>query len=311
MKRIETSTKASDLFGPGKHGFTDGDPVNGVLATRLNAEFFNQVQEEIASVIEGYGGELDGSNRQQLLQAIQSAIAAIPPIPEARTHQAGLVELATQTETETGTSETRAVTPKALKKRLDDLSQELAQVYATVNAAGLVELATQSEVNTGTSDSRAVTPKTLAQKLDTLHFIPPGAVMYFAMNTPPEGWLLCDGRAVSRTTYADLFEAIGTTFGSGSGYSSFKLPELRGEFIRGWNSGRNVDSGRSFGSAQSDAFKSHRHVTYTEGGQARTYSTYGAVTGNSYRNTLTSYTNSVGGSETRPRNVALLPCIKT
>ena len=162
MKRIETSTKASDLFGPGKHGFTDGDPVNGVLATRLNAEFFNQVQEEIASVIEGYGGELDGSNRQQLLQAIQSAIAAIPPIPEARTHQAGLVELATQTETETGTSETRAVTPKALKKRLDDLSRELAQIYATVSKPGLVELATQSEVNTGTSDSRVVTPKTLA-----------------------------------------------------------------------------------------------------------------------------------------------------
>jgi phage-related tail fiber protein len=50
--------------------------------------------------------------------------------------------------------------------------------------------------------------------------------------------------------YADLFTAIGTTFGSGDGWGTFNLPDLRGEFIRGWSHGREVDKGRAFGSFQ-------------------------------------------------------------
>jgi microcystin-dependent protein len=57
---------------------------------------------------------------------------------------------------------------------------------------------------------------------------PPGAVIAFAGSTPPTGWLLCDGSAVSRTTYSGLFQSIGITWGSGDGVTTFNLPDLRG-----------------------------------------------------------------------------------
>ena len=53
---------------------------------------------------------------------------------------------------------------------------------------------------------------------------PTGAVMAFAGSSAPEGWLVCDGSAVSRTTYADMFAVIGTTYGSGDGSTTFNLP---------------------------------------------------------------------------------------
>ncbi|MGJ0288988.1 phage tail protein [Aliarcobacter cryaerophilus] len=65
----------------------------------------------------------------------------------------------------------------------------------------------------------------------------------------PEGYLLCNGQEVSRATYKDLFDVIGTTYGSTSG-TTFKVPDLRGEFIRGFDGGRGVDSGRVFGTYQ-------------------------------------------------------------
>lgn len=89
--------------------------------------------------------------------------------------------------------------------------------------------------------------------------VPSGAVQYFAMDTAPSGWLKADGSAVSRSTYSSLFSAIGTTFGSGDGSSTFNLPDLRGEFLRGWDDGREIDDGRSFGSFQEDEIKSHTH----------------------------------------------------
>lgn len=71
MKRISTSTKALDLFGPGKHGFKNGDLANGIQPTNLDSDWFNQVQEEISRVIEGGGLVLDGNVKTQLLQAIR------------------------------------------------------------------------------------------------------------------------------------------------------------------------------------------------------------------------------------------------
>jgi hypothetical protein len=77
MKRIDTTTKAVDLFGAGKPGFKDGDPVSGTPSTQLNALWFNNVQEEIANVIESTGVVLDPSHRDQLLTAIQSMIGGV------------------------------------------------------------------------------------------------------------------------------------------------------------------------------------------------------------------------------------------
>lgn len=90
--------------------------------------------------------------------------------------------------------------------------------------------------------------------------VPPGAVMHFARTTAPSGWLKCNGAAISRTTYDALFAAIGTTFGAGDGFTTFNLPDLRGEFIRGWDDGRGVDGGRAMGSRQAGAIQSHSHT---------------------------------------------------
>ncbi len=80
--------------------------------------------------------------------------------------------------------------------------------------------------------------------------VPAGMVNAFAGATAPAGYLICDGSAVSRTTYADLFAVIGTTYGAGDGSTTFNLPDLRGEFIRGFDAGRGVDNGRTLGSWQ-------------------------------------------------------------
>ena len=90
--------------------------------------------------------------------------------------------------------------------------------------------------------------------------VPIGSVFNLATTTVPTGFLECNGAAVSRSTYASLFAAISTTWGSGDGSSTFNLPDLRGQFVRGWDNSAGVDSGRSFASSQSDQNKSHNHT---------------------------------------------------
>ena len=63
--------------------------------------------------------------------------------------------------------------------------------------------------------------------------IPAGILVQFAGSTAPDGWLICDGSAVSRTTYSSLFDAIATTYGLGDGSSTFNLPDLRGRMPLG------------------------------------------------------------------------------
>ena len=155
---------------------------------------------------------------------------------------------------------------------------------------------------------------------------PSGAVMAFARTTAPTGWLKCDGSAVSRSTYAALFAEVGTAFGAGDGSSTFNLPDLRGEFIRGFDDGRGIDAGRAFASVQSSDNKAHDHMVFADadsGGNYTTGTNYAGrwVPGNDNNmrtnqigvNTPPSIglTSQSGGSESRPRNVALLYCIKT
>lgn len=63
--------------------------------------------------------------------------------------------------------------------------------------------------------------------------VPTGTVVSYAGSTAPAGWLLCDGLAINRTTYANLFAAIGSTYGNGNGSSTFNLPDLRGRIVFG------------------------------------------------------------------------------
>ena len=134
---------------------------------------------------------------------------------------------------------------------------------------------------------------------------PAGSILITAAGYPPVGYLTANGAAVSRTAYANLFAAIGTTYGAGDGSSTFNLPDLRGEFIRGWDDGRGVDVGRIFGSKQSGGVPFALYHTsgrvFDGGGAGRAMDAYTNYTG-------TQLLPNAG--ELRPRNVALLMCIK-
>ena len=189
---------------------------------------------------------------------------------------------------------------------------------------------------TGKAISKATSP-TDAQNISGAQ-LPAGAIQHFVLLNAPTGWLKANGQAVSRTTYAALFAAIGTSFGAGDGATTFNVPDFRGEFIRAWDDGRGVDASRAMGSAQPAAMLDHTHtvsgVTSTDpghthgaivasggGGTTTLTTTPGAPTPNggviqsggahSHTFSAVSGTGSAGGGpETRPRNVALLVCIK-
>lgn len=185
----------------------------------------------------------------------------------------------------------------------------------------------------------------------------PGDIFYTAANTAPARSLKANGATVSRIAYAKLFAAIGTRFGAGDGSSTFNLPDLRGEFVRGWDDGRGVDGGRELGSYQGGSLQLHGHsgsaatagkhghsgkttvngthshtMTFLRdrspvdpgnavmgdenyyGEQTHTTSKDGAHIhglsidqGGEHSHTIT--IGNTGGSETRPRNIALLACI--
>lgn len=152
----------------------------------------------------------------------------------------------------------------------------------------------------------------------------PGSVVFHSKNAAPAGYLKCNGGAVSRTTYADLFAEVGTTFGVGDGSTTFNVPDLRGEFLRGWDDSRGVDTGRTFGSAQAQLVGKHAHRasatgSLSSGTPPESISTMHWFTFNSTGNYDSGWGSSVTGdgsldarigTENRPRNIALLACIK-
>lgn len=232
---------------------------------------------------------------------------------------------------------------------------------ATTSAAGIVQL---TDSVTSTSTTTAATPAAVKKTYDET--CPPGAVQYFARSTAPTGWVKANGAELSKTVYAALFAAIGTTFGEtngsgGAGTTHFRVPDLRGEFIRAWIDDRaGFESGRTFGSTQTSANLSHSHTATTDGAGSHFHSgttalngahthtaetrggpatggtdstrlsrgfndggtsqtvaldtasthshTFSTDTAAAHTHTLTTATS--GGDESRPRNIALLACIK-
>lgn len=142
-----------------------------------------------------------------------------------------------------------------------------------------------------------------------------GHVAFFARSTAPAGYLKANGALISRATYANLFAAIGTTFGVGDGVTTFALPDLRGEFLRGFDDARGVDAARVFGTAQAGMSQINPGVLIKSAsfGIADGPYDWNAVSGivGAYDFAAAPYGNSATAyPETRPRNIALLACIK-
>ena len=149
----------------------------------------------------------------------------------------------------------------------------------------------------------------MAQQRTIVELQPAGMISSFCASTPPTGWLQCNGAAVSRTTYADLFAAIGTVYGAGDGSTTFNVPEMRGEFLRAWDNGRTVDSGRAIGTFQESTGIDNSTPTGgvlgmdNQDGPQKSSSSHRIVTQTGAGRTANRY-------KLRPRNVALLTCIK-
>lgn len=176
----------------------------------------------------------------------------------------------------------------------------------------------------GSSISVTVDPDSTATKSDfsTLvekHQVPVGAIVPFQSATAPAGWLLCNGATIQKSVYPDLVKHLN---GGDENAVSADLPNLLGEFVRGWSANRSgvPDMGRVLGSSQAEALKSHHHKNGVgdDSGVAMVYGTTSenvtSVSRNMSTGSLASscqgFTSYDGGSETRPRNVALAYYIK-
>jgi microcystin-dependent protein len=171
-----------------------------------------------------------------------------------------------------------------------------------------------------------VTVPNLAKSTANIETIPVATVIALSGPEIPEGWLECNGAELSRSAYADLYAAIGTSYGPGDGSSTFNLPDLRGEFLRGLDNGRGVDDGRSLGSAQGDTI---RNISGSIAGnylssspEAEDGALFGTIT---QTNNRYAYSGGIywGGTvnidasrqvptadENRPRNIAMIYAIK-
>lgn len=139
--------------------------------------------------------------------------------------------------------------------------------------------------------------------------VPAGALAHFYRTEAPSGWVKAHGQAVSRTgDYAALFVLLGTTHGAGDGVTTFNLPNLQGEFIRSWDEDRGVDYGRAVGGWQDGDLQAHSH-TISSNGSTATSGTKN-ISGSDTSSPRIVTTNTTGGAETRPRNIALLACLK-
>lgn len=148
----------------------------------------------------------------------------------------------------------------------------------------------------------------ITEKLDQLlgvQEIPVGTVMWLAAQKAPEGFLICDGAAVSRETYAQLFAVIGTTFGTGDGTTTFRLPDLRAAFIRG--AGTQNGYSASFGSKQEATSLCNMRQNYalTISGEDKTAQ---GTAANSF--SMSTGTDASRYYYFRPYNIALTPIIK-
>ena len=157
-------------------------------------------------------------------------------------------------------------------------------------------------------------------------YCPSGQIGLFAMDYAPTGWLKANGAVLSRTVYTNLFAAIGTRFGAGDGHSTFNLPDLRGEFLRCWDDWRGVDAGRVLGSWQSDAIRNITAQMYLYGQDGSSSQGAFGFRKQGERGLVWSRNDNNAGvvmdfwldaskvvptaQENRPRNIALLACIK-
>jgi microcystin-dependent protein len=254
----------------------------------------------------------------------------------ATTSVAGIVCLSTNALAQAGTDATTALTPAAAASAYIPKACVTAKGSLITGTAANTPTALPVGVDATFLKANSACPSGL-EWVSGMGDTPVGTVNWFAAATAPSGWLVADGSAVSRTTYSDLFAVVGTTYGVGDNSTTFNLPDLRGQFLRGWDAAggtaRGCDTGRVFGSSQTGMVGPHAHDLRTntfDVAAGYNPATFRSILGlaccqitTGVKPNYTPYcfvcdpavpTQSAiqlnTGTETRPMNVAMLPCIK-
>ncbi|WP_052051856.1 phage tail protein [Chromobacterium haemolyticum] len=325
--------------------FHDGNPYTGELGTVVTSEWLNNVQsaaqssqDELLTVIRDSGQSADPARKDQLLQALKKLAWGGSSKP---TTLAGY-----------GITDALPLSGGKMNGRVDfqpnsrflaeggkeggQLQLQAPQSDSKLSDVNIDVWGNQFRVfnNDGVKARGFYVDLTQCEDGPTTNLLTmsgaPGLIGHFAMPYAPPGWLKCDGSLASRSTYPGLFATIGTTYGAGDGATTFNLPDLRGEFIRGWDYGRGVDGGRAVGSPQNPTYI--RSLIDRWGGdypagtsavgawntEGWAHEVEGTRTATVLNNTIyyVAAATAVAGSgdngafSTRPRNVALLACIK-
>lgn len=300
----------------------DGNPATRSPGTRVTGDYLNALNNHRHD-----GKNVDGSGILDYAADTGAANALVIALSPALTAQVeGMpiwVKVGHDNTGET-TLKVNALTAAPLYKNVNEELEagdiRAGQVVGVSWAGSAFQL-----INYQNQPPPPVTDASTLQGQTAAQLVPPGAVMAFAMPSVPSGWLLCDGRTVLRSQYPSLYAAIGTTWGAGDGVSTFALPDLRGEFIRGWDGSgiyaRNVDEGRVFGSWQPDALQNltgtfavddtqaatGTGIFYNAGASGLSISNDGSFTGGRIGFDASRVART--STETRPRNVSLMYCI--
>lgn len=336
-----------DGAGHVNHLFVAEDPATLRPPTEITPEIMNAFQEELATFIEWAGIVLAKGDNTQLKQALVAKFAGLD-VAATKAGVQGQTYTAFTTGGATGAftlTPAPAIAAYAAGQRFRVKFHAAGNGSDTLNVSGLGAKSLKQYDSTGAKVAAVIAANQLVDVeydgadmllLDPLALVQAGEIAFFARSTAPAGYLKANGAAVSRAAYATLFAAIGTTFGAGDGATTFNLPDLRGEFLRGFDDGRGIDSGRAFGSWQKGSLVAYETGQTTPDGVwvvgvqnnpslEASQSTLGvdayntadyngaalAATANSATASLPGAAGNMGATGvTRPRNVALLACIR-
>ena len=318
MQRINTTNKSTDLFGTGKHGYQPGNPATGQSATEVSSDSLNALQEEIAAVIEGVGVILDPANNAQLLESIQRLIDAqsgnyaldtgvanayvVALSPTISSYSDGVTVRVKVINTNTGAATLNAgggVVPlvNAIGGVLVAGDVPVGGVFSATYIASSGKFYISSLVQSQTLSEGAAD----ARYADLADKLPAGAIFDFAGTSAPPGSIACPVAQtnISRSTYAALFAAIGTTWGVGDGSTTFGMPWFPANYA-------SVQANGNVGTQTVGENLAHTHPSSA----LNTYSAnYGTSAGSQLATAGTS-TGSSGGTANLAAGVRVLKCVK-